>query len=309
MKAAAAYLAIVGLLVTGCGQNPGSDYRYAPERAVWSSFSGEKAREHCAALVAFGPRPSGSPALERSRGYLEAQLKAVGWTVLRQTFVADTPTRPVEFVNLRARFGTVPFDRPVPVLIGSHYDSKYFPNIRFLGANDGGSSSGALLEMARVMAANPALASSVELVFFDGEEAVKEYSATDGLYGSRHYAREVTRRQAVRDRPKAVLVLDMIGDPDLYVRLPSDTPQALADGLFAAAQEAGTKEWFGRRPTPILDDHAPFQLEGVPAIDLIDLDFGPWHTSGDTLDQVSARSLEIVGRTALLFLERHLLAP
>lgn len=309
MKQGAGLWAIACLMMTSCGRDGAGDYRFDPNHAVWSSFSGEKARDHCAALVEFGPRPAGSPALERSRVYLEKQLTALGWTVQRQVFTAATPLRSVEFVNLRARFGQTPFSEPVRVLIGSHYDTKYFENIRFVGANDGGSSSGALLEMARVMAANPALASAVELVFFDGEEAVKEFSDTDGIYGSRYYAREIVRRQPKRDRPKAVLVLDMIGDPDLYVRLPSDTPPALADGLFQAATDAGTRSSFGLRPTPILDDHQPFQVEGVPSIDLIDLDFGPWHTSGDTMDQVSAQSLEIVGRTALLFLERHLLAP
>lgn len=303
-------LPVVALLLAGCDADNAINYRFDPAHPVWPGFSGETARKHCAALVEFGPRPSGSPALERSRGYLESQLKISGWTVERQTFTAETPLRPVEFVNLRARFGPgVSFAKPVPVIIGSHYDTKYFTDIRFVGANDGGSSTGALLEMARVIATNPPLAASVELVFFDGEEAIKDYTATDGIYGSRHYAREITRRQRLSDRPRAVLVLDMIGDPDLSVRLPSDTPRHLADGLFEAARDAGTTAYFGRRSTPVLDDHEPFGIEGVPAIDLIDLDFGPWHTSGDTMEQVSAQSLETVGRTALLFLERHLLAP
>ncbi|RFC41886.1 MAG: Zn-dependent amino- or carboxypeptidase, M28 family [Verrucomicrobia bacterium] len=228
---------------------------------------------------------------------------------MRQGFTEATPLRPVEFVNLRARFGTGDFGPPVRVLIGSHYDTKIFPSIRFVGANDGGSSSGALLEMARVLALRPGLAKSVELVFFDGEEAVQDYTATDGLYGSRYYAREITRRQRPSSRPQAVVILDMIGDPDLKVQIPSDTPRQLAEGLFAAAKEAGTSAHFGWMATPITDDHAPFQREGVPAIDLIDLDFAPWHTSRDTMEQVNADSLEIVGRTALLFVERHLPAP
>lgn len=284
-------------------------YRYDSSNVVWSQFSGERAHQHCAALVEFGPRPAGSPALERARGYLESQLKAGGWTVERQTFTEPTPLRPIEFVNVRARFGTDDFKKPVRVILGSHYDTKYFPNIRFTGANDGGSSSGALLEIARVLALRPGLAQCIELVFFDGEEAVEDYTATDGVYGSRYYAREITRRQKPAERPGAVVILDMIGDPDLHVRIPSDTPRDLAEGLFAAAQEAGTSVYFGWASTPITDDHAPFQREGVPAIDLIDLDFAPWHTSGDTMSQVSPLSLETVGRTALLLVERHLVAP
>lgn len=302
---------VIALLSGACQPVGGGagDVHFDPGQAVWSNFSGEAARRHCAALVGFGPRPSGSPALERARVYLETQLKAAGWTVERQTFTEPTPRRQVEFVNLRARFGTVDFKKPVRVIIGSHYDTKYFPDIRFTGANDGGSSSGALLEIARVVALRPVLAQRMELVFFDGEEAVEDYTATDGLYGSRHYAREITRRQKPGERPRAVVILDMIGDPDLHVRIPSDTPRDLAEGLFAAARDAGTASYFGWSATPITDDHAPFQREGVPAIDLIDLDFAPWHTSGDAMEQVSSQSLEAVGRSALLFVEQHLVPP
>jgi Zn-dependent M28 family amino/carboxypeptidase len=298
----------VAVLALGCGPTAAPP-RAEISRGLWKAFSGAEAYRHCEALVACGPRPAGAPALETSRRYLEEQFRSAGWEVRRQAFVAETPVRPVEFVNLRARWAGVSWDRPVGVLVGSHYDTKAFERIRFVGANDGGSSTGALVEMARVLATRPELARQVELVCFDGEEAVESYTATDGLYGSRHYAREITRRQRERDRPRAVVILDMIGDPDLRVELPSDTPRALGDGLFAAARELGFGDSFGRRATPVTDDHVPFQMEGVPAIDIIDLDFAPWHTSGDTMEQVSARSLEIVGQTVMWFLERDLLVP
>ncbi len=301
-------LALIAPVFPACGPSgsPGNEI----QEPLWPMFSGENAYRHCAALVDFGPRPAGSPSLERSRAYLTDQLREVGWEVSRQAFDEPTPNGTIGFVNVRARFGAGAdlWDKPVQVLVGSHYDTKYFERIRFVGANDGGSSSAALLEMARVLGERPDLAARVELVFFDGEEAFESYTATDGLYGSRKYAREITRRQRPKDQPRAVIILDMIGDKDLHVKIPSDTPRDLAEKLFAAAREVGTESLFGRRSTPVMDDHVPFQLEGVPAINLIDLDYGPWHTSGDTMDQISAESLEAVGRTAVCFLESLLAA-
>ncbi|MDQ2868969.1 MAG: M28 family peptidase, partial [Verrucomicrobiota bacterium] len=150
---------------------------------IWLKFSGEKAFAQVKALVDLGPRPAGSAALEKSRVLIEKELQATGWKVTRQTFTAQTPRGAMTFSNIIATFG----DKP-QFLLCSHYDTKTFDTISFVGANDGGSSTGLLLEMARVLALQPSLAAKVELVFFDGEEAFENFTASDGLFGSRHFA-------------------------------------------------------------------------------------------------------------------------
>src|SRR5947208_12198794 len=166
------------LLVQSCSS------RTAP---LWENFSGEKAFAHVQHLVDLGPRPAGSEALEKSRLYIIEQLKSAGWTVTRSEFSDQTPCGKMTFVNLIARFGTRKKKDAAQFLLCSHYDTKTFETIRFVGANDGGSSTGLLLETARVLATEPMLARKVELVFFDGEEAFEEFNDTDGLYGSRHF--------------------------------------------------------------------------------------------------------------------------
>src|SRR5438094_7810090 len=167
----------------------GCSLRSAP---LWENFSGEKAFAHVQHLVDLGPRPAGSEALEKSRLYIIEQLKSAGWTVARSEFSDQTPRGKVTFVNLIARFGTGEKKEAAQFLLCSHYDTKTFDTIRFVGANDGGSSTGLLIEMARVLGQHPNLAAKVELVFFDGEEAYENFSETDGLYGSRYFARQLT---------------------------------------------------------------------------------------------------------------------
>src|SRR5215813_12268978 len=183
----------------------------AAEAKIWEEFSGEKALAHVQRLVDLGPHPGGSEALEKARDYIEQQLRRSGWQVTRQAFTDDTPRGKIHFVNLIARFGG---DAHPLFLLCSHYDTKLFDTIRFVGANDGGSSTGLLLEMARVLAINPALAAKVELVFFDGEEAFESFTATDGLYGSRHFASELGE---LAKNFRGGILFDMIGDKSLQV--------------------------------------------------------------------------------------------
>jgi hypothetical protein len=240
-------------------------------------------------------------------------LEALGWATQRQAFNDETPVGTVNFVNLRARFvgeggdaGAV-WNTGVPILIGSHYDTKLYRDFEFVGANDGGSSTGALIEIARVTALRPLLARKLELVFFDGEEAFEpNITATDGLYGSRYYAREM-RRWPVDQRPQEGIILDLIGDKNLNIGVPNDSPFHLNERLQKAAKDLGYSDYFGMHDSAIIDDHVPLNNAGVPTIDIIDLDFGPWHTAGDTLDKISADSLRIVGSTALLMVEKYLL--
>ena len=273
----------------------GSSLRSAP---LWENFSGEKAFAHVQHLVDLGPRPAGSEALEKSRLYIIEQLKSAGWTVARSEFSDQTPSGKVTFVNLIARFGTGEKKEAAQFLLCSHYDTKTFDTIRFVGANDGGSSTGLLIEMARVLALSPALAAKIELLFFDGEEAFENFTATDGLYGSRHFAQELHDSGKAKSVRGGIL-FDMIGDKSLDLTLPSDSPAALTRNIFAAADALGQRAYFTYLDRGMTDDHTPLNEIGIPVIDLIDFDFPPWHTAADTLDKISAESLEIVGRVAL----------
>jgi glutaminyl-peptide cyclotransferase len=273
----------------------GCSLRSAP---LWENFSGEQAFAHVRHLVDLGPRPAGSEALEKSRLYIIEQLKSAGWTVARSEFSDQTPRGKVAFVNLIARFGTSEKKEAAQFLLCSHYDTKTFETIRFVGANDGGSSTGLLIEMARVLALSPALAAKIGLLFFDGEEAFENFTATDGLYGSRHFAQEL-RDSGKAKSVRGGILFDMIGDKSLDVTLPSDSPADLTRNIFAAADALGQRAHFTYLDRGMTDDHTPLNEIGIPVIDLIDFDFPPWHTAGDTLDKISAESLEIVGRVAL----------
>src|SRR3954469_7070765 len=154
-----------------------------PPEKIWTEVSGAEALAHVQKLVDLGPRPSGSEAIAKARSYIKEQLKVFGWTVNEQPFTDKTPRGEVKFVNLIAHFTAsepkrgLPVQMPLPsFLLCSHYDTKIFDTLRFVGANDGGSSTGLLLELARVLAKQPELAAKIELVFFDGEEAVEDFS-------------------------------------------------------------------------------------------------------------------------------------
>jgi len=270
---------------------------------LWEAFSGEKALAHVARLVEFGPRPAGSEAIEKARSYIDNQLRLAGWQVERQSFTGETPRGRITFVNLIARFGAARSGPPL-FLLCSHYDTKLFPGIRFVGANDGGSSTGLLLEMARVLARRPSLAARVELVFFDGEEAYEQFSPTDGLYGSRHFAKQLTPTAA---QIRGGLLFDMVGDRSLKITLPLDSPPQLAHDLFAAAEALNARDHFTYFDSSVTDDHTPLNAIGVPTLDLIDFDYPWWHTADDTLDKLSAESLETVGSVATYYLSEFAL--
>lgn len=270
-------------------------------------FSGEKALAHVAAIVAIGPRTPGSDGIERSRQYIEAELAGLGWSVRRQSFDAPTPRGTLTFVNLRARFGSAADidwrKGSGMVLLASHYDTKFYDDFTFVGANDGGSSTGALIELARVIALREDMRQRVELVFFDGEENIGgEYTPTDGLFGSREYAK-LWRTMPPGERPVFGYLLDMVGDRDLNVEPPRDSPRHLLKALYDAADELGYRKYFGLNETEIIDDHVPLNQAGIPTLDVIDLNYAPWHQAGDTMDKLSAKSLEICGGTVLRAVE------
>jgi hypothetical protein len=260
--------------------------------------------------VEIGPRHAGSDAIEKARLHIESSLASSGWSVERQAFSDSTPRGPVKFVNLIARFRP-PGTTTVPAttqraIVCSHYDTKRFSTIRFVGANDAGSSTGALLELARVLAMAPALAVQVELVFFDGEEAVVQFDATDGLYGSRHYASDL-RSSGRAAQFRFGILWDMIGDRDFQLTLSPDSPPALSREILAAAEALKLPGIFRMFDRAIYDDHVPLNtIARIPTVDLIDFDYPAWHTADDTLERLAPESLQKTGAITLYHLRKAL---
>ena len=253
------------------------------------SFDSNRAWEHLRQLVGFGPRPAGSAAIEQSRTYIKNQLSAIGIPVTEQAWDDQTPTGRVHMVNLIASIAGASKNR---LIIGGHYDTKKFP-FRFVGANDGGSSAAFLIELARVLKARRN-ALTIELLFLDGEEAVIDWVGTDHTYGSRHYVAEAKRTGSLASL-KAFVLVDMIGDRDLQIKRDLNSTTWLTDIIWAAAQKQQLSSYFRPDRVQIEDDHLPFLEAGVPSVDVIDLEYPAWHTAADTLDAVSARSLQVVG--------------
>ena len=259
------------------------------------SFDSGRAWEHLRQLVGIGPRPSGSAAIQQAQQYIKNQLAAAGVALVEQKWGDDTPAGRLPMVNLVA---TIPGARKDRIVIAGHYDTKRFSRFRFVGANDGGSSAAFLLELARVLKARQN-AFTVELLFLDGEEAVNEtWQGTDNTYGSRHYV-DVAKRSGSLAGLKALLLVDMIGDRDLRIKKDTNSTPWLTDVIWDAARRQKLDSTFVAASTVIEDDHLPFVRAGVPAVDIIDLQYDAWHTAGDTLDAVGARSLQTVGDVVL----------
>src|SRR5262245_22869459 len=258
-----------------------------------SPFVADRAFADLTKLVAFGPRPAGSEALGRARAYIVSELQKAGLKPQLDEFEGRTPLGPRKMVNIRA---IRPGSRPTTIAVVGHYDTKVF-DFSFVGANDGGSSAAWLLEMVRATS-DLKLQNTLEFIFFDGEEAVVEWTDTDSLYGSRH---DVDRRLAAGNlrQLKALVLVDMIGDKDLVIRKEADSTDWLKSIIWKTADSLGFNREFPNESLAVADDHVPYLRAAIPAVDLIDFDYGPnnryWHTSGDTLDKTSGKSLKIVG--------------
>lgn len=299
----------------------GTNPVYVETQGNASSFSGQRAYEHVKKLVEFGPRPSGSKALALARKYIVGQLDghdrsrlhtsgSKEATLNEDEWVADTPAGKVRMVNVVYE---LPGETDETIIIAGHYDTKRYKDFAFVGANDGGSSAGALIEIARALRASGVPRRfTYRLVFFDGEEAVcREWDECskpgrpDNTYGSRY---EVGRLKA-RDRLKkvrALILLDMVGYDRLELGRDDMSTPWLVDILWRTARELGYSKQFVERGEAVGgDDHAPFLRAGVPAVDLIQLSTYPhWHTPEDTLDKISPHSLKAVGDVVLASLPR-----
>lgn len=259
-------------------------------QAASTAFDSNKAWEHLRQQVSIGPRPSGTPANLKNRDYIKAQMAALGIKVAEQPFEGATPLGPVKMVNLIA---TIPGKSPDRIVLASHFDTKLFRNLRFVGASDGASSTAALIEIARVLKARKELPFTYELLFLDGEEAVIEWQGNDNTYGSRYYV-EAGRKAGSLKSIRAFILLDMIGDRNLTIRRESNSTRWLTDIVWGVAKKL-KQPAFMDEETTVEDDHIPFLKAGVASLDIIDLDYQQWHTADDTLDHVAARSLQIVG--------------
>jgi Zn-dependent M28 family amino/carboxypeptidase len=274
---------------------PTSDSRVAPtgEAQVASKVTFDSARAwgHLQKQVGFGPRPSGTPAIVETRKYIVDQLKAAGIESKEQPFIGMTPLGEVSMSNVIA---TIPGKRPDRLVLASHYDTKLFREFKFVGANDGASSTAALLELGRVLKARQNEL-TIELLFLDGEEArMTEWRGNDNTYGSRHYVQAAQKDGSLKSL-KALVLLDMIGDRDLLIKRDSNSTPWLVDIIWATAARLGHTSTFSNQLTVIEDDHVPFLRAGVAAADIIDLENPTWHTPQDDLEHVNAKSLQVVG--------------
>ena len=263
------------------------------------TFDSSRAFEHLKQVVALGPRPANSPALQKTREYIKQQLTSIGLSPVEQAFEAQTPIGPVKMVNISATIkGTA--GGPGRLIFAGHYDTKLFSDFTFVGANDAGSSTAFLLEFARVLKdrKNPL---TMEILFLDGEEAFGEWD-TGNTWGSRHYVEQAEASGDLKN-VKAMILVDMIGDKNLTIKRETQSTPWLTDAIWSAARQLKRPEFQPDEQT-INDDHLPFLQAGVPAVDIIDFQYPDathvhWHTAGDTLDKVSAQSLQVVGDVLL----------
>ncbi|MGA7225270.1 MAG: M28 family peptidase [Candidatus Acidiferrales bacterium] len=265
-------------------------------------FDGAQAYEHVRQLVEIGPRPPGSDGIHRAQAYIIGQLKSFGCQVEEHDFHGSTPLGDVAMKNIIAK---IPGAGSDIVLYTTHYDTLRMAN--FVGADDGGSGTGTMLELARLFCARKAkTATNVWIVFFDGEEAQGQWTDKDSVqwtdanntYGSREMAATMSLSGGLK-RVKGMILADMIGSSDLKIKRDTNSTRWLTDLIWATAARLGYGNVFVNEGTVTsLDDHLSFIRRGVPGCDIIDFDIAPtyWHTPQDTLDKVDPRSLAIVGR-------------
>jgi len=259
-------------------------------------FNGPRAFEFTAKAVEFGPRPPNSAPNHKLQAYILAQLKTRGCAITEDPFVAKAPQGPVPMKNIICKF---PGKSGKAIVFSGHYDTKTIDG--FVGANDGGSSTGFLLELAEALAGAPRK-DDVYLVFFDGEEAYGEWSDDNSLYGSRHLAEKWAQDGTLR-RIKALINVDMIGDKDLSLAWNSGSTMALQNLVWETAAKLGYAENFPHTGGVTGDDHVPFIDRGVPSLDLIDFEGDFWHTTRDTMDKLSAKSFQILGNVLMAVLK------
>src|SRR5712692_3415359 len=257
----------------------GTDDAPPPEKT--GGFDGQRAFAHVAKQVSFGPRPSGSQAILKLQDYLQSELKSYGCNVETDAFTADTPVGRLPMKNILVK---IPGQKPGVILLGTHYDTKLLEN--FVGADDGGSSTGVMLELARLLCKQKGKY-AVWIAFFDGEEAVNwTWKDPDNCYGSRQMAARLATSGDL-GKIKAFLLADIVGTKALRIKRDSYSTKSLVDLVWATAAKLGYSGTFVEDGTEILDDHKSFVKRNVPSVDVIDLEIPYWHMPEDTLDKIS----------------------
>jgi glutaminyl-peptide cyclotransferase len=277
----------------------------APPASQTGGFDGQKAYDYTAKLVSFGPRPAGSDALAKMEEYVLGEMKSTGCDVTEDDFHAQTPIGVLTMRNIAVK--TAGEGKGI-ILLLSHYDTLHEPD--FVGAEDGGSSSGVLMELARNLCGHK-FPLSVWMVFDDGEEAQGnwtdaasvDWTGTNDTYGTRELAAKMEIDGQLKD-VKALLLLDMIGQKGLRLEREGNSTEWLADLVWNTAEKLGYGDVFVKdRQNAVQDDHLPFLAKHVACVDLIDFEYGPnnsyWHTPQDTMDKLSAKNLAIVGHVML----------
>jgi glutaminyl-peptide cyclotransferase len=264
------------------------------QSAPASEFRGASALAETKRAVSFGQRPSGSANLTKLRDWITSQLKGIGGELSIDSFQGQTPSGPIPMTNLILKFAGT---SGKAIVVTGHYDTKNIPMVNFVGANDGGSSTGFLLEFAHAMA-GVKHRDDIYVVFFDGEEALGTWTDTDSRYGSRHLAAKWLA-DGTLPHIRALINVDMIGDKDLDLANDDNSSQSLRAKLKSVADHLGYSKYLRRDAGAIDDDHKPFAELGVNVLDIIDLDYGPnggyWHTAEDTMDKLSVRSFQVTG--------------
>jgi hypothetical protein len=263
-----------------------------PEKT--GGFDGKRAFAHVAKQVSFGPHPSGSAAIAKVQDYLLTELKGYGCAVETDSFGADTPVGRLPMKNILAK---IPGEKPGILLLGTHYDTLLMDN--FVGADDAGSSTAVMLELARLLCPQKGKY-AVWIAFFDGEEAMKHWSETDSRYGSRQMAAKLSASGDIK-KIRAFLLADIVGGRKARFPRESSSTPALIDLFWDTAAKLGYSALFVNDSSSAEDDHDSFMKRGVPSVDIIG-DFvnnGYWHTPQDALDKISAKTLAITGHVFL----------
>jgi hypothetical protein len=306
------------LLLAGCPSTPNrpTEVNSSPTPPAKSDFDGDRALEHVRKQVEFGPRPPASPELEKTRAYIVDQLRSFGLNVTADEFQATTPVGQRKMANIVAE---LPGSSSDIVIISSHYDTKLMKEFKFVGANDGGSSTGAVMEIARVLGMKKQpLKLTYRFIFFDGEEAFcanwddchnpnpadSSKPLPDNTYGSRHYVSQLIEKNEL-SRVKAMILLDMIGYKELRLGRADLGSTWLQDIVWQTGKQLGYKEFVDAAEGVGDDDHSPFLKASIDSLDIIQLNSYPyWHTKDDTMDKISSKSLKIVGDAVIASLPK-----
>lgn len=287
---------------------PKEPLKFPPNDAPPPPFDGDRALQYVKEIVKFGPRPVGSENHKKVEDYISSHLK--GDQVEDDVFTADTPEGKFPVHNIIAKY---PGNKDGIIILASHYDTNYpLRKTAYVGANDGASTSGLLLELANQLRGKERDGYSIWLVWDDAEEAMKPDGSgglpeempfdKDSLYGVTHLA-ERWQADGTLKKVKAFILTDMIGDADLNIEKDTHSTAWLQDVVYEAAQRSGYQSHFFGRQMEVGDDHVPFVKRGVPSVDLIDFMYGYdnvfWHTPQDTVDKLSPQSLKIVGSVVL----------